>query len=556
MPFHRAVYAAVALTLSCPHSTAASRSSTLSAEEDLLAWQSMLQIEVEVSHTLSMSSDGTSSSSHQRGTAITNANRLQSVSDAQRSEAQPLHVLNAFAAIAADQLGGSSVAVAHALHQSHMAGPQKSTLGEQGAEQHSSAVSVLRWAAAELPRDACIAAAALLPVVVVATLWRLLSDRTVAAPSEFARQCLDRWSSKAVAFLALYMICAIASDLLANGVAQRNGGHYPWEPIILVLIVDVAKLGLALYFFMSEVWRERAQRQAELAREASNSGGSPLPDPSAKSLTRQQVAKAMMRLFPSALLFSAGSVMQWWVLSELMLSSVVVWRNIGVLSTTSRLMIVGIPLQWSQGLGIVSILIAMAMSVIAVDGSLAFPGWEPLLLCICSTLCSDVGQLSYKWALDAEMSTNVVGPSHRNLLNVMLYGESIVGMAIAECVRRWFHMGVTEPLMNIFSYAAFALIALQVLMLLARNRVSQHAGGTARILAGGFREVVLLAIAPMFVTSRVDWVAVTAVLWAFFAMFTYSVLSSPPSLLPPVEELMKAHRPPSWSMQAQQAVAD
>jgi len=380
-----------------------------------------------------------------------------------------------------------------------------------------------------LPRGVLFAAAALLPAVVILTTWRLLSDGTLATSSEL----LGRFSPQAVLILIAYIASLVLCDILANAVAQRHDGHYPWEPAIMVMFIEMGKLGRAAYALHQERRVRRAFIQAEMASEANI--GTPMQEPYSQSWTREQILKAALRVLPCAALYAVANVLSWLVLSQLLLSSVTVWRSLSIVIAAGKSMLTGQRLEWCQWLGCASLLIGIAMSSLSPTGSLDIPAVRPLLLCVLGLVCHDLGTSTYRSAFEAAGGRRMV-----NILNVILYAETAGGLLIFECVRRCIHRGYQVPLSGIGSYVAWILIVLQILMTLAREHIHTHSGGSSRVYAGALREVIVACMAPLFVLSRHDWVAIFAVFWVFFAVVIHTGPRRQAVPMPPLDELSKA----------------
>jgi len=377
-----------------------------------------------------------------------------------------------------------------------------------------------------LPRGVLIGAAVLLPAAVSLTAWRLLSDGTLATSSELLARC----SPQATVILIVYIASLVFCDILANAVAQRHDGHYPWEPAIMVMFIEMGKLGRAAYALYQERRVRREFLQAEMASESNF--GTPMQEPYSQLWTREQMFKAALRLLPCAALFAIANVLSWLVLSQLLLSSIAVWRSLSIVIAAGKSVLTGQRLDWCQWLGCASLLIGIAMSCLSPNGALDIPTAWPLLLCALGLLCHDLALSAYRSAFEA------AGRRQVHVLNVILYAETAGGLLIFECVRRCIHRGYQVPLSGIFSYFAWTLIILSVLMTVAREQIQSHAGGSARVYAGAFREVILFCMAPLFVVSRHDWVAIFAVLWVFFAVIIHTG-RRPMTSMPPVDELSK-----------------
>jgi len=340
----------------------------------------------------------------------------------------------------------------------------------------------------------------------------------------------DRSRLWATSALPIYVSLLIGCDLVASATAQANGGSYPWDPVFIALIVEVAKCTVSLCMVVlvdlpRASWANVPRKHSSLemlrlmpARENPNgdidveAAEPPLEDPGIW-------LEAAVRLLPVALLYASNNCLVLVALSKVHLDAYVVWRNSAILFNAliwSRYF--GRDLQRNQVLAVVGLTVGCCLSSFEANGSWSPLGW-PVAIVLVSALLSATAAVLNEAVLKAERCRDL----GVNRLNVLLYAQTSCILLLGLASHGAFRGTPWRSVVAGFNGSALGLITMQTLLGLVISRVLVYANSVAKTMAGGFRELGTSCIAPLFVASRFDWVSVASVLWVFFAVVLYFV---------------------------------
>jgi len=317
------------------------------------------------------------------------------------------------------------------------------------------------------------------------------SSGPASANSDSARSPCDASRMRLGAIVLLIYVALLAtSDVLANATAQRHGGTYPWDPLLVVLAVEVGKSMVSGVLFLAE--------------------SAKVPRASMKLL-----GECALRLLPVAMAYGGNNYLVLHVLSQMHLDSFVVWRNSSIVfNAFFWRTYFGRPLTRYQLIGVAALLIGCCLSTITVDGTWVQFGW-PVFLVLLSALVSSLGAIANEAVLKTPHIQSAIGV---NRINMLLYSQASLLVCIA-------YMCVNGPLTSNsfkgFDFSACIIVAMSVVLGLVVSRVLFYTDAVAKVMAGGAREIVTISVAPLFTVSRCDWISITAALWVFFAVTIY-----------------------------------
>eukprot|EP00929_Paragymnodinium_shiwhaense_P065837 TRINITY_DN32989_c0_g1_i1.p1 TRINITY_DN32989_c0_g1~~TRINITY_DN32989_c0_g1_i1.p1 ORF type:complete len:452 (-),score=74.29 TRINITY_DN32989_c0_g1_i1:336-1691(-) len=322
----------------------------------------------------------------------------------------------------------------------------------------------------------------------------------------------QRWATGA---LVLYVVLLIANDMLSSRTAQRHHGKYPWEPAIVVLLVEACKLLASL-----PLWLYRLA-SASSSDEEGVTAASKVGDEAGESKWSAACA-AFMRLVPVALLYSTNNCLVLFVLSYVQLHSFVVWRNTAIFfNALLWTYALGRQLGHHQWLAVGFMCIGCSLNSIRADGSWSSVLGYPALLLLLSALMSATAAAFNEAVLKTERFARLGA----DVINIMLYSQTSSFLAIFLLGRAVHHersmVGEFPRLLGQLDGSAFAIIAMLTMLGLTVSRVLLHASAVAKTMAGGAREILEMSIAPLFVTSRLDWTSMPSAVWISLAMVTY-----------------------------------
>jgi hypothetical protein len=339
----------------------------------------------------------------------------------------------------------------------------------------------------------------------VASSMMLPSPRVFLSPTNF---CL-------LAYLGL-LLC---SDILANAIAQKRGGWYPWHPSAVIFLSELSKGVMSMAFAAGGMlWQVSAPTAVrDNVDEQPNAAAS---DSTVTTDSKQFLkigTEAALRLLPIAAIYSANNCLVLFVLSRIQLSSFVVWRNSSIVFNA---------ILWTiyfnkkfhiyKSFGVLAFLVGLTLISIRRDGA-----WEPFTRPMFLVLGSCFLSASASVLNEGVLKHGRLNKLGINVINIILYVESSCILLAALCFQSWrANLSLRGEFQNIDS-SAISLVVVQMTLGLVVSRVLLHADSVAKVMVGGAREVMTLLIAPVFVASRADWIATSAGLWVAFAMFVY-----------------------------------
>lgn len=340
---------------------------------------------------------------------------------------------------------------------------------------------------------------AALPVAMSYT-GRLWHNRYKEGLLSFQMKDMGQEQVWATASLVVYVALLISSDTLASHTAQVHGGRYPWEPVAIVLMVELTK------FIVSTGLRWRPSARAATA----------------SSVPWASLAEAFMRLSPVAALYAGNNCLVYFVLARVELGAYVVWRNTTVIfNALLWTFVLQRPLRGHQWAAVAFLFAGCCLNSLDTDGSLSDVVGFPVLLLLASALASALAGALNEAILKREAFRDL----GIDRLNCLLYSQTFLMLSVWLTVRTaWSGHPLLAEASHIFSNldrSAACLVAMQASVGIAVSRVLLHADVVAKTMAGGAREIVQASVAPLFVASRLDWISFPSVLWIATAMVTY-----------------------------------
>lgn len=337
-----------------------------------------------------------------------------------------------------------------------------------------------------------------------ARLWqeKLSSGQVSFSAREMSgAQVLATWA------LVLYVALLICSDTLASYTAQANDGHYPWEPIIVVLLVEAAKLIASICLF---------------------AGGTMVAAAATTAPTWSILAEAAVRLCPVAIIYAGNNCLVFFLLAKVQLDAFVVWRNTTILFTALLwTFVLGRSLNTNQWMAVSFLFAGCCLNSLDTDGSVRDTIGYPVLFMLASAFFSSLAAALNEKTLKQERFRHDIGIDR---LNCILYAETSLFLIICICAQAVLaQRHVADEFPRLFAglnSSALAIIIMQSALGISVSRVLLHANAVAKTMANGMREILLACAAPFFVTSRLDWISFPSVLWIATAMLTFFVPSS------------------------------
>jgi hypothetical protein len=314
----------------------------------------------------------------------------------------------------------------------------------------------------------------------------------------------------AISSLVIYVTLLIASDTLISYTAQAHGGHYPWNPAMVVVLVEGAKLIVSFSIYCYKA--------------------SAVPYPLEISLASYMslAAAAAVRLFPVAAIYAGNNCLVYIVLGQIELDSYVVWRNTTIFfNALLWTLILSRTLCKHQWAAIGFLMAGCCLNSLETNGSMRDIIGYPVLIVLTSAFMSALAAVLNEAMLKAArfQQLGIDG------LNCLLYGQTtfmllawILGYAAFE------GRPVRNELPHLASQmdrSAVAIVAMQVALGITVSRVLLYSNTVAKTMAGSAREIIQVGIAPLFVTSRLDAISLLSVLWIATAMLTYAAPSEP-----------------------------
>jgi len=329
---------------------------------------------------------------------------------------------------------------------------------------------------------------------------RLWHARNLEGQLSYQLKDVSEANILATGALVVYVTLLISTDTLASYTASMHGGHYPWQPVVVVMIVEGSKLLISLLltiFF---------PRHTDYDEE----------------VTWSLMTHAAVRLLPVGLLYAGNNCLVLFVLTKVDLGAYVVWRNTTVLfNALLWTFVLKRSLSGHQWMAVGFLFAGCSLNALDTDGSLSDVIGYPVLLMLLSAFFS---------ALAAALNEGVLkNDAYRALgidrLNCLLYFQTF------SCLLMWIlgHAAWTNrsvvhelpDLMSKLDKSAAALICMQTILGLSVSRVLLYADAVAKTMAGGAREIIQASVAPFFVASRLDWISFPSVIWIAVAMVTF-----------------------------------
>lgn len=148
-----------------------------------------------------------------------------------------------------------------------------------------------------------------------------------------------------------------------------------------------------------------------------------------------------------------------------------------------------------------------------------------------SAFLSSVASVFNEYVIKARAATAIT----LDQVNMILYVETLSLMLLALLLwTAWdgptIARMILSHLQNMTS-GGLKIISMQIVLGLSVSRVLKFADSVAKTVVGSLRDVVIVFIAPLFVTgTRFDWVAVGSVCWmALSGMIYFTPLTTTPS---------------------------
>eukprot|EP00927_Polykrikos_kofoidii_P060294 TRINITY_DN55308_c0_g1_i1.p1 TRINITY_DN55308_c0_g1~~TRINITY_DN55308_c0_g1_i1.p1 ORF type:complete len:620 (+),score=96.49 TRINITY_DN55308_c0_g1_i1:51-1862(+) len=317
-----------------------------------------------------------------------------------------------------------------------------------------------------------------------------------------------QWTrARLLAFVSIivYIGLLICADTLASRVAQTHHGSYPWNPALIVLIVEALKLVMSMGCHCASSWSVRGSAET-------------------RTLSPLVCFNTSLRILPVAMIYAGNNWLAFIVLAKVQLSDYVVWRNTNIFfNALLWTFILQRRLNWNKWIGVVYLFVGCCLNSLGANsllrGSLGFPTLLILLLAFDSALAAVLNEAVLK-----KRPCSAIGVDG---INILLYTQTFCFVLAGLIVQKlWSGLSIRQE-MEVFcsnlDRSAAALIAIQALLGIVVSRVLLYADSMAKTLAGGVREVVQVVVAPLFVTSRLDWRSFPAVIWIALAVVMYTV---------------------------------
>jgi hypothetical protein len=313
----------------------------------------------------------------------------------------------------------------------------------------------------------------------------------------------------AITALVTYVTLLVASDTLVAYTAQSHGGQYPWNPAFLVMIIEASKFAISLVIagVKSYVLSPSADASDDFNEEP-----------------RWFLALvAAGKLFPVAAIYAGNSCLVYVVLAEIQLDAYVVWRNTTILfNAILWTVVLHRSLSSHKWAGVAFLILGCCLNSLEMDGSLRDMIGFPIFIVLASAFLSAFAAVLNEGALKADRFK----PLGIDMLNCLLYSQTAFMLLTWQLGYATYKgLSGTAELSRFageLDRSALAIIAMQVILGLSVSRVLYYANSVAKTMAGGAREIIQVAIAPLFVASRLNSITVLSVLWITTAMFSYA----------------------------------
>jgi len=299
-------------------------------------------------------------------------------------------------------------------------------------------------------------------------------------------------SPKVLSFVVctIYVVFLVTIDI--SIAVQRQKGGFAFNPMCAILTVEAAKLGLSLLFYFLSWY----------------GSGRPLV-PNEFSLT-----DVYWLLIP-AVVFTFNNVLVWWAISANDMASFVVFRDTMVVWTAIIWVLVfQTPLGKVRSIGIAIILAGVMMNRIGSSFIGNMWSWAfvwVLLMTFCNASASVVNEKAMKRNRGLDI----------NIQNSVLYfgciGTTLFVMLLFD------HRSLTSPaaFFDGFTNKTFITIAAQVLAGLMVSRLLKHADAVMKNVSWCLRGPTVVLVAPFFLTTPIDRIAVCSVSVVAIGCFMY-----------------------------------
>jgi hypothetical protein len=225
-----------------------------------------------------------------------------------------------------------------------------------------------------------------------------------------------------------------------------------------------------------------------------------------------------------AALYAGNNCLVLFVLAKVDLGSFVVWRNTTVVfQALIWTFILNRTLKVNQWAAVGFLFIGCCLNSFDTDGSTSDVVGLPALLLLTSALASATAAALNESVLKREalQELGIDG------LNVLLYVQTLSLLCAWLLLRAALAgrpvLAELPRLLAGLDRSAAGLVIVQTLLGLTVARVLRYADAVAKTVAGGFREIVQVLVAPVFVTSRLDWISLASVFWIATAAAAFFV---------------------------------
>lgn len=383
---------------------------------------------------------------------------------------------------------------------------------QQPKTRHISLLQIREAFSASLMVARVLAACIPLGAVYLIWLWR---ERGLLGHLQAGLQRTDSSTAKGAIALITYLCLLVCIDLSIKYQAEYDGGSYKTSPFIMVPVVEFGKLAVSVVMILT------------ISQKPEGDAPSSPPSSSDSSEWWNGLFRIMLRMLPVALLYNMNNILIFYVLVQVNMDAYAVWRNTSIVFNALLWVIVfNRTLGMTKWLAICLLFMACCLNTIGVDGR-----WDiglPVLGVVISAFLSSVAGVCNESVIKAVSTTQLT----IDQVNCTLYLETLLLMAA------WFVLaaiiGVQLPDfwqgIATITPGAGRIILMQIALGLAVSRVLKYADVVAKTVAGSFREVIIIIVAPYVVSgTRYNWVTVSSACWVGIAGLLYFSPSAPPA---------------------------
>mmetsp|Transcript_2316 Transcript_2316/g.3954 ORF Transcript_2316/g.3954 Transcript_2316/m.3954 type:complete len:458 (+) Transcript_2316:63-1436(+) len=326
-----------------------------------------------------------------------------------------------------------------------------------------------------------------------------------------------------------YISIASANDVLVKMETQAHGGEMPFSPSRMVFMVEFMKLVITV--------------PVVLVRHFYGNVYCP---------TMMECATAMRLMVIPAISYSVNNAIILMVVSHVDFSSLSVWRQLTPLFVALIWVVVfRRPLGNRRWLALLLLLLGTTINSYAEGAFMA--RWNPMLLAVLGSCCTTaVAGVANEYVVKNCVRLDL------DFLCIFLYVQTTIFSFLLVVVGGGFpsfRWSSSETLLGgpplLQEPAQLAIVGLQVLFGFAVARVIRYLGAVPRAIMNAMKELTVVIIAPVFVSSRIT---TTAVISAFVVGCAAAMFSTAAAPTKETDKAMRASLSSSWPGQAKGSV--